>query len=229
MAASLRGAVVVDDGGRGADELLGKAGRIGDGGGLEDELGVGTVEGRQAAQTAQHHAHVGSKDPAIAVGLVHHHVAQAGKESAPAAVIGQEPQVQHVRIREQEGGRLALDAAAGRRGGVAVIDGGLEARGATGFFQALEPRLQDALLVLGQGFDGVKIKRMARRVRGQAFQHGQQATERLAAGRGGDERDMAAQAGRHPGRRLDGCTNGKGPGPARPPPRPEPEPWAGTA
>src|SRR2546425_1858112 len=44
-------------------------------------------------------------DAPVAVQLVHHHVAQVLKELPPLRVVGQDPLVEHVRVRDHDVGR----------------------------------------------------------------------------------------------------------------------------
>ncbi len=124
-------------------------GRRGGGGDEHRPGSVGAVVGADPAQPAHQVGHVGSEDAAVAVGLVHDHVAQPAEEPCPPGVVGQDPEVQHVRVGQDEV-RVVADPAAGRRVGVAVVglcpDGGKLQRPDGG------------QLVGGQGLGGGKVQ-----------------------------------------------------------------------
>jgi hypothetical protein len=86
------------------------------------------------------------------VGLVEHHEAQAVQELGPALVAGQDADVEHVRVREQDG-RAGPDARPLGARRVAVVERGGGAR------QGQRGEL--ARLVLGERLRGVEKQRPA--------------------------------------------------------------------
>ena len=70
---------------------------------------------------------MGAEDPAVAVGLIHDHIAEAPEEPGPPRMVREDAEVQHVRVGEDEI-RMVPDPAPGSGIGVAVIgfgpDGG---------------------------------------------------------------------------------------------------------
>ena len=91
-----------------------------------------------------------AEDAPVDVGLVDHDVAQVVEHVAPAVVVRQDPDVQHVGVREDHVRRAAdLRAALGL--GVAVVD----RRADSG-----EPEPRDApRLILGQRLRRVEVER----------------------------------------------------------------------
>ena len=107
---------------RQADEPLGEVPRIGDGRRGEHEAGLAAVGRAQASQAAHDLRHVAAEDAAVHVRLVQHDEAQLVQELRPALVAGQDADVQHVGVAEQDrGGAPQQRALVLRR--VAVVDG----------------------------------------------------------------------------------------------------------
>ena len=100
---------------------------IADGGRGEDPPGVAAVVRDQAPQPAQHHRHVRAEHAAAHVGLVDDDERQAEEEVGPARVVGQQRQMEHVRVRHHEVRVRADQRALGARR-VAVVHGGLDLR-----------------------------------------------------------------------------------------------------
>ena len=88
-------------------QALGQLARVGDRGAGEHEARGGPVGVRDPPQPAQHVADVGAEHAAVDVRLVDHHQREVGEEVAPRAVVGQDPQVQHVGVGEDDVGAAA--------------------------------------------------------------------------------------------------------------------------
>ena len=89
--------------------------------------GLGAVHARQPAEPAQHVADVRAEDAAVDVRLVDDDVGEVGEHVAPAVVVGEDADVEHVRVREHEVRPLA-DLPPSLRLRVAVVDRRLHAR-----------------------------------------------------------------------------------------------------
>ncbi len=173
LAPAARRAVVVDQLERRPDQLLGQPDRVGDRRRGEQEARLGAVGARHPPQPPQHVGDVGAEDAAVGVGLVDDDPAEVGEEVAPALVVGQDADVQHVRVGEDE-----VAAAADRRPllarRVAVVD------------RLAQPgraqRAQLARLVLGQRLGRVEVEGAALGVAGDAVEHRQVEGEALARG-----------------------------------------------
>ena len=119
-------AVIVDDLGLDAGDLR-QLSRVGDRGRGEQQLRLGSVDPRDAAQAAEDVADVRAEDAAVDVRLVDDDVAQVGEHVAPAVVMGEHADVEHVRVGQDDVGRFAdLPAPLARR--VAVVDRRADAR-----------------------------------------------------------------------------------------------------
>jgi hypothetical protein len=99
-----RSPALVDERHLALGERLGQLLRVADRGRRADELRPRAVELAQPPQPPEDVRHVGAVDPAQAVQLVHHHVAQVLKELHPLRVVGQDPLVQHVGVRHHDVG-----------------------------------------------------------------------------------------------------------------------------
>jgi hypothetical protein len=133
------------------------------------------------------------------VDFVHDHVPEFREEAAPPAVIGEERPVEHVRIREDEPAGVA-DLASGRLGGVAVVHAGLDridqiARGIRGAGHRFEKPGQPLQLVLGQRLGGEEVQSGGVRIGHQTFEDREVVSQRLAAGRAGDDHHVVPQPG----------------------------------
>ena len=127
--------------------------RVGDGGRCQQEPRLGAVGGGDPAQACQHVRHVRAEHAPVGVRLVHHHVAQVGDGVRPARVAGQDADVQHVRVgQDQVRPSSRLAPLPGRR--VAVVDG----RPRAGCMQLSE----GASLVLRQRLGRVQVERPGR-------------------------------------------------------------------
>ncbi len=184
LAPGAGGAVVVDQLERRSDQLLGQPDRVGDRRRGEQEARLGAVGPRDPPQPPQHVGDVGAEDAAVGVGLVDDDPAEVGEEVAPALVVGQDADVQHVRVGEDE------VAAAADRGAlfarrVAVVDRLAQAGRAQ--------RAQLARLVLGQRLGRIEVEGAALGVAGDPVEHRQVEGEALA--RGGAAGDHQVRGG----------------------------------
>ena len=122
-------------------QALGQVHRVADGRGSQHECRIGAVVGREPAQAPDDVGAMATEHPSQVVHLVDHHMAQAGQEPAPQAVIGEDPVVQHVRVGQDDIG-APPDPGALFSGKVAVVGGYHHLREAQG--------LDGRELVLGQ-------------------------------------------------------------------------------
>ena len=176
------GAILIDDLEGGAGQPFGMLPRVGDGRRAEHELGVGAVESADAPEPADDVGDVGAEDAAVDVGLVEDDVAKAAEKGPPHVSVGQDAQVQHVRVREHDVGGPA-DLAPLLLGGIAVVGGVPRGDG-----KALAKLAQLAKLVLGQGLGGVEVQGAAALALQQRLQDRHVVAQALAAGgRGGDD------------------------------------------
>ena len=188
-----RRGVVLDDGEVDSDECPAELRRVRDRRRGEQELRVGSVYTRHSAEPAQHVADVRAEDAAVDVRLVDDHVGEVREHVAPAVVVGEDADVEHVRVREHEVRPLA-DLPPPLHLRVAVVDRRLHAR----HLQLLER----AQLVLGERLRRVEVDRTLLRLRGEGVEHGQVERERLPARGARDDRDVLSARGRRPGVRL---------------------------
>ena len=155
-----------------ARQGLGQIDGVGDRRRRQQEPRLGAVDGGGPAQPAQHVADMGAEDAAVHVRLIDHDEGQIGKEVPPRGVVRQDPDVQHVRVGDDEVAALADRRALVARG-VAVID-----RGADLLAQA-EP-VQRPRLVLGQCLGRVQVERAGGAVGGEHLEGGELKAQRLA-------------------------------------------------
>ncbi len=184
-----RRAVIVHHRRRLADELRGVGAGVADGSRRQDEPRIGAVQRADPPQPAQHVRQVRAKDPAVDVRLVHHHVAQVPEKGRPRLVVRQDPHVQHIGVREDDGGRAPHPGATPLRG-IAVVrhDAGAAQRGG-------QP-LEHAQLILSQRLGGVEVQGASEGIGHQRLEHRHVVAQRLAAGRAGGYDDVPAVAGR---------------------------------
>ena len=158
--------------------------------GGEEKLRLRAVDGRGPAQPPEDVRDVRAEDAAVDVGFVDDDVAQVLEDVSPAVVVGQEPDVQHVRVCEDEVGPLPdLPALLGR--GVAVVDRSPQARELE-FGQA--PRL-----ILCERLRGVEVEGSLLRVACERVQHREVEGERLPAGGARRDDDVLAAPRRFQG------------------------------
>ena len=165
------------DAGQAAQVLAG----VGDGRRAGDDLRRRAVAGAHSPQPPQHAAHVRAEDAAVDVGLVDHDEAQVGEKVGPQGVVGQDAQVQHVGVGEQDA-RLAAQRVRARLGGVAVVGAK-----ACAFQLALGQLLQAAELILGQRLGGKEVQGAGAPVVEERFQDRDVVGQGLAAGRAGGQ------------------------------------------
>ena len=171
-----------------AGQALGQLDRVGDRRRGQQEARLGSVGGGDPAQSPQHVGDVRAKHAAIDVGLVDDDDGQVREQLAPGGVVGEDPDVEHVGVGEdQVGAPSDLRARLARR--VAVVDRGAH--------RSCEPERADrARLVLGERLRRVEIERARLGDRAaRDVERRQVEAQRLAGGR----------AGGHDRRAVHGC------------------------
>ncbi len=98
---------------------------IGDRGRAADEDRVAAVEAADPDQTPEHIRQVGAEDAPVDVELVDDHVLEVREELLPLRVVGKDPGVEHVGVRDDDVA-LPADRLAGVVGGVPVVGVGLD-------------------------------------------------------------------------------------------------------
>ena len=190
-----RGAVAVDQGDLvEAGQPLGEVEGVGDGRRGEQEAGLGPVGGGDPPQAADHVGDVGAEDPPVDVGLVDRDDRQVGEEGLPGRVAGEDPEVEHVGVGEDDVGLPAdLGPRLGRR--VAVVDRRAD--------PPSHPEGVDrAGLVLGEGLRRIEVEGPGLGVMGEGLEHREVKAEGLAGGRAGRDDHRAGcrrRRGRRPG------------------------------
>ena len=168
---------------RRADQALGELLRVADGRRGEHEARVGAVLRAEPAQAPHHLGDVAAEHAPVHVRLVEHHVAELVQELRPALVGGEDADVQHVGVGEQDGrGAPQQRALVLRR--VAVVDRRDDARA----HEACEL----ARLVLRERLGGEEEERPRLRLLGEGLEHGELVAEALAARRAGADDDVVA-------------------------------------
>ncbi len=184
-----RRAVVADHGRLRADQPQRELARVRDRRRGQQELRLGAVDPGEPPQPSQDVADVRAEDAAVDVRFVHDHEGEVRQHVAPAVVVWQDADVEHVGVREDHVRPLAnLPAALGR--GVAVVDRGPQARQAE--------RGERAQLVLRKRLGRVEVERPLLRLAGQRVEHRQVERERLPGGRAGRDDQVLAPRGRVP-------------------------------
>mmetsp|Transcript_47033 Transcript_47033/g.106530 ORF Transcript_47033/g.106530 Transcript_47033/m.106530 type:complete len:339 (-) Transcript_47033:392-1408(-) len=117
------------------------------------------VEGAEAHEPPQDGRHVRPEDAPVAVRLVHHHEAEVRQDPPPLAVVGQQRDVQHVRVGQNQV-RLLPRPAPLRVGRVPVDDGGPRPP-AEGRRPPAEQRVEGAELVLRERLGREEVQRDA--------------------------------------------------------------------
>ena len=173
-----------------AGQPLGQLLGIADGGRGAEELRVRAVEAAQPLQPPEDVGHVRAVDAAVAVQLVHDHVAQVLEQLHPLRVVRQDPLVQHVGVRDHDVGPRA-DGLARVLRRVAVVGEGADV-GA----ERLDHRVELGELVLGQRLGGEEVEGPRVGVLQDAVEDGQVVAEGLARGRG-RHHDRALPRRRH--------------------------------
>ncbi len=182
-----RGAAPVHERHLALGEGLGELPRVADRGRRADELRPRAVELAQPPQPPEDVRDVRAVDPAQAVQLVHHHVAQVLEELHPLRVVGQDPLVQHVGVRHHDVGP-GPDRLPRVLRGVPVVgerpDVGPD---------RLDHPVELRELVLGQRLRREEVEGPRVRVLEDAVEDGQVVAERLARGGRGDDHDVPAR------------------------------------
>ena len=162
---------------------------------VEHEPRVGAVLPAEAPQAAHDLGDVAAEHAAVDVRLVQYHVAQLVQELGPALVAGQDADVQHVGVGEQDRRRAPQQRPLVLRR-VAVVDGGCHA----GQAEAVEL----ARLVLGERLGGEEEQGARLGVGGERLEDGELVAEALAARRPGARRPRSRRPPGGPGRRPGG-------------------------
>ena len=159
----------------------------------EQELRLGVVDPREPPEPPQDVRDVRAEHAPVHVRLVDDDVAEVREHVAPAVVVGEDADVEHVRVRQHEVRPLAdLPAALARR--VAVVDRRP---------QPLQPELGErAGLILRERLRRVEVERARLRLARDRVEHGEVERERLPGGRAGRDDDVLAAPRRLPGLRL---------------------------
>ena len=171
-------------------EPLGKLGRVRDRGAREQETRVAAVGPRKPAQAAQHVRHVRAEHTAVHMRLVHDDPGEVREHISPRAVVRQNADVEHVRVREDQVRALPNRAPLLARR-VAVVDGLAQVLAAGARRKAREA----AGLVLRERLRRVEVEGARGHVARQGVEDRQVERERLAA-RGARGDDGVAAAGR---------------------------------
>ena len=182
-----RGTVVGDECHLAACDVLGVFARVGDRGRAADELRRGTVVAADPVEAPDHVGEVGSEDAAVRVDFVDDHVAQVGEEPVPAGVVGQNPLVEHIGVRQHEIAAVAQSATE-ILGRVPVVGSGEERLVPGG---GLEPA-EGAQLILCERLGRVEVEGAGERIPEDRFDDRHVVAERLAGGGAGDDDDAAA-------------------------------------
>ena len=160
------------------------------------ELRGASVQGADAPQPTDDVGHVRPEDPAVDVALVDDDVAEPGEEAFPRRVVGEDAEVQHVGVGDDDlTGAAYLGPVAGLR--VAVVRRAAERR-----VHAAAKLAELAQLVLGQRLGGEEIERPRAPRPQQALQHRDVIAKALPARGGGGDDHVAALAERLDGPRL---------------------------
>ena len=180
-----RRAVVADHRRLRADQRARQLARVGDRGRGEQELRLGAVDARQPPQPAQDVRDVRAEDAAVDVRLVHDHVREVREHVAPAVVVREHADVEHVRVGQDQVRPLAHLPAALRLG-VAVVDRGAQPRRAE--------RAERPELVLRERLRRVEVERPLLRLARERVEDGQVEREGLPArGARRDDQVLAAR------------------------------------
>ena len=188
-----RRGVVADHGRLDTEQPLRELAGVRDRGGGEQELRLRAVHRGGAAQSAQDVADVRAEHASVDVRLVDDDVAQVLQDVAPAVVVREHADVEHVGVREDQVRPLA-DLPAPVALGVAVVDRRLHARhGELG---------ERAQLVLRERLRRVEVQRSGLRLTRERVEHRQVEGEGLAARRARRDDHVLAARRRLPRVRL---------------------------
>ena len=192
---------------------------VGDRGRAADEDRVAAVEAADPDQTPEHVRQVGAEDPPVDVELVDHHVLEVREELLPLRVVGEDPGVEHVGVRDDDVA-LPADRLAGVVGGVPVVGVGLDVR-----LHLADQAVDLVHLVLGEGLGREEVEGAGLGLFEDLLEDREVVAEGLAARRRGDEDDALPLAGPDPrplpgGCRADRCRAPRGPSAGRGGPTP---------
>ena len=153
----------------------------------EQDARLGPVRGGDAAQASQDVRDVRAEHAAVHVRLVDDDDGEVREDVRPRVVVREDPDVEHVGVREDEV-RPPADGGALVAGRVAVVDRGTH--------PLAQPELGDrAGLVLRQRLRGVEVDRARLRVAAEHVERRQVEAQRLARRRaGGDDRRAVPRA-----------------------------------
>ena len=155
-------------------------------GGAADKDRVAAVEAADPDQTPEHVRQVGPEDAPIHMELVDDDVLEIREELLPFRVVGQDPGVEHVGIRDDDVA-LPADRLPGVVGGVPVVGVGLD----VGLHLA-DQAVDLVHLVLGEGLRREHIEGAGLRLFEDLLEDREVVAEGLAARRRGDENDALA-------------------------------------
>jgi hypothetical protein len=126
---------------------------------------------------------VGSEDPPVDVELVDDHVLEIREELLPFRVVGEDPGVEHVGVRDDDVA-LPTDCLAGVVGGVPVVGVGLDVR-----LEIADQTVDLVHLILGEGFGREHIEGAGLGLFEDLLEDREVVAEGLAACRRGNEDD----------------------------------------
>ena len=159
--------------------------------GAQDEIGTSAVPGADTGETTEKLADVRAEHAPIGVGFVHDHERQGGEEGGPLLMVGQDGEMQHFRVGDEHAGRIFAYLAPEVVGSVAVVDG---CRRACGFRPVGGKSGEGRQLVLSQRLEREEHQDTAVAVLQVLFKNGQTVAERLAAGCGRGDNEIASGA-----------------------------------
>ncbi len=109
---------------------------------------MGIIADKYAIKTTQNACHVRPEDAPVDMGLIQHHKGQRCQKGCPALMVGQYPQMQHLRVGDEHSRRIFAYLCPHMLGRVAVIQGNWR----PGMLGPVPGQaFQDIFLVLGQG------------------------------------------------------------------------------
>ena len=157
----------------------------------ENKIGAGGVAGADPVQAAEKLADMRSEHAAIGMRLIHNHQRERRKERRPLLMEGQNRQMQHFGVGNQDIGRVLADLAPEMIGRIAVIDGDGRPRR----FGPMPGQLPKCgKLILRQSLQREQHQRPAVRVLQAFFQYRQAVAQRFAAGGGRGDHHVAPGA-----------------------------------
>ena len=169
-----------------AGEALGELAGVADRGARHQEARLGAVGAGDSSQASQDVPDVRAEHAAVDVRLVDDHDREVGEEVPPRGVVGEDPEVQHVGVGEDDVA-VAADRGALLSGRVAVVDrepGVLDVE-----------RVERARLVLRERLGRVEVERAGASVAAQHVEGRELEAQRLAGGGAGGDDRRAGPAG----------------------------------